>query len=140
MTHLAVMNSSIKNPYSQIRYIFYQSIRLSLVILSCSYPSSLLSILICTPFIHIYIYIVFGMTRPGIEPLSPGPLAYNLPTRPIYTGLVGRVFANSPGDRQWSGRLGFNPRSSHTKDLKMVSDTSLLITQQYKVRIKGKVV
>ena len=27
-------------------------------------------------------------------------------------GLVGRVFANGPG------RLGFNPRLSHTKDLK----------------------
>ena len=31
----------------------------------------------------------------------------------------------------------YNPRSSHTKDLK--NDTSLLNTQQYKVRIKGKV-
>ena len=44
-------------------------------------------------------------------------------------GLVGRVFANSPGDRSLS----------HTKDLKMVLDTSLLNTQHYKVRIKGKV-
>ena len=34
---------------------------------------------------------------------------------------------------------GLNPRSSHTKDLKMVLDTPLLNTQQYKVRIKGKV-
>ena len=33
---------------------------------------------------------------------------------------------------------GFNPRSSHTKDL-MVLDTSLLNTRHYKVRIKGKV-
>ena len=40
---------------------------------------------------------------------------------------------------RWSGRLGFNPRSSHTKDFKMVLDTSFLNTQQYKVRIKGKV-
>ena len=32
---------------------------------------------------------------------------------------------------QWSGRLGFNLRSRHTKDL--VPDTSLLNTQQYKV-------
>ena len=45
------------------------------------------------------------------------------------------MFANGP----W--RPGFNPRSSHTKDLKekMVLDTSLLNTQHYKVRIKGKV-
>ena len=32
-----------------------------------------------------------------------------------------------------------NPRSSHTKDSKMVLDASLLYTQHYKVRIKGKV-
>ena len=36
-------------------------------------------------------------------------------------GLMGRVFANGP------------------KTLKMVRDTFLLNTQQYKVRIKGKV-
>ena len=36
-------------------------------------------------------------------------------------------------------RSRFNPRSRHTKDFKMVLDTSLLNTQQYKVRIKGKV-
>ena len=35
--------------------------------------------------------------------------------------------------------LGSIPRSSHTKDSKMVLDASLLNTQQYKVRIKGKV-
>ena len=48
-------------------------------------------------------------------------------------GQVGRGFANGPR------RPGFNPRSSHTNDFKMVLDTSLLNTQQYKVRIKGKV-
>ena len=37
-----------------------------------------------------------------------------------------------------SGRLGFNPRSRHTNDLKMVLDTSLHNIQQYKVRIDGK--
>ena len=47
-------------------------------------------------------------------------------------GLVGSV-------RQWSGRPGFNPSSRHTKDFKMVLDTSLLNPQQYKVPIKGKV-
>ena len=35
-------------------------------------------------------------------------------------------------------RLGFHPRLSHTKDSKMVLDTSLLNTQHYKVRIKSK--
>ena len=37
-----------------------------------------------------------------------------------------------------TGKPGFNPRSRHTKDLKMVLDTSLLKTQKYKVRIEGK--
>ena len=34
---------------------------------------------------------------------------------------------------------GFNLRSSHTKDFKMELDTTLLNTQHYKVRFKGKV-
>ena len=48
-------------------------------------------------------------------------------------GLVGRVFANGPGD------LGSIPGRVIPKSLKMVLDSSLLNTQQYKVRIKGKV-
>ena len=48
-------------------------------------------------------------------------------------GQVGRVFANCPGD------LGSIPLGVIPKTLKMVLDTSLLNTQQYKVRIKGKV-
>ena len=40
---------------------------------------------------------------------------------------------------KWSGRPGVNPRSSHTKDSKMVLDAALLSTQHYKVRIKSKV-
>ena len=44
-----------------------------------------------------------------------------------------RVFA------KWPRRPGFNPRSSHTKDPKMVLDATLLNTQYYKIRIKGKV-
>ena len=48
-------------------------------------------------------------------------------------GLVGRVFANGPGD------LGLIPGRVIPKTLKMVLDTSLLNTQQYKVRVKGKV-
>ena len=47
--------------------------------------------------------------------------------------LVGRVFANRPGD------LGSIPGRVIPKTLKMILDTSLLNTQQYKVRIKGKV-
>ena len=46
-------------------------------------------------------------------------------------GLVGRVCAKSPEE------LCSIP-NRHTKDL-MVLDTSLFNTQQYKVRIKGKV-
>ena len=39
------------------------------------------------------IFWVFGMTRPGLEPRSPGPLANTLPTRPIswLLGLCTRV-------------------------------------------------
>ena len=44
-----------------------------------------------------------------------------------------RVFTNGLGD------LGSIPGRVIPKTLKMVLDTSLLNTQQYKVRIKGKV-
>ena len=47
--------------------------------------------------------------------------------------LVGRVFTNGPGD------LSSIPGCVIPKTLKMVLDTSLLNTQQYKVYIKGKV-
>ena len=47
--------------------------------------------------------------------------------------LVGRVFANGPGD------LGSIPGRVIPKTSKMVLDTSLLNTQPNKVRIKGKV-
>ena len=48
-------------------------------------------------------------------------------------GLVDRVFANGPGD------LSSIPGRVIPKTLKMVLDTSLLNTQQYEVRSKGKV-
>ena len=48
-------------------------------------------------------------------------------------GLVGIVFANGPGD------LCSVPGRVKPKTFKMVLDTSLLNTQQYKVCIKGKV-
>ena len=47
--------------------------------------------------------------------------------------LVGRVFANGLGD------LGSIPGPVIPKTLKIVLDTSLLNTQQYKVCSKGKV-
>ena len=48
-------------------------------------------------------------------------------------GFMGREFANGPGG------LGSIPGRVIPKTLKMVLDTSLLYTQQYKVRNKGKV-
>ena len=51
----------------------------------------------------------------------------------IYIYIVGRVLANSPGD------LGSIPGCIIPKTLKMVLDTSLLNTRQYKVRMKSKV-
>ena len=47
--------------------------------------------------------------------------------------LVGRVFANGPGN------LGSIPGRVIPKTLKIVLDTSLLNIQHYEVRIKGKV-
>ena len=43
---------------------------------------------------------------------------------------MGRVFANSPGD------LGSIPDLETPKTLKMVLDTSLLNTQQYKCKVE----
>ena len=51
----------------------------------------------------------------------------------FYAEVVGKVFANGPGD------LGSIPGRVIPKTLKMVLDTSLLNTQQYKVRIQSKV-
>ena len=48
-------------------------------------------------------------------------------------GMIVRVFANSPGD------LGSIPSQVMPKTQKMVLDVSLLNTQHYKVRVKGKV-
>ena len=72
-------------------------------------------------------------------PLKPGELA---PERVLYMGLIERnrilgpavrVFANGPGD------LGSIPGRVIPKTLKMELDTTLLNTQHYKVRFKGKV-
>ena len=50
-----------------------------------------------------------------------------------FISLMSRVFANGPED------LRSIPGHVIPKTLKMVLDTSLLNTQQYKVRITGKV-
>ena len=50
-----------------------------------------------------------------------------------------KMDTNQYSVHQWSWRLGFNPRSSYTKDSKIVLDAALLNTQHYKVRIKVKV-
>ena len=68
------------------------------------------------------------MARPGIELRSLGPLANTLA---IMTMSVGRLFANGPG------HLGSIAGRVIPKTLKMVLVTSLLSTQQYKVRING---
>ena len=47
-------------------------------------------------------------------------------------GMIVRLFANDPGD------LGLIPRRVIPKIQKMVLDASLLNTQHYKVRTKGK--
>ena len=83
-----------------------------------------------------YHFLVFGMTRPRIEPRSRGPLVNTQLIRQMVQfliSLVGSVFANGPGD------LGSIPGRVIPKTLKMVLDTSLFNSQQYKVRIKGKV-
>ena len=49
-----------------------------------------------------------------------------------FIGLVGRVFANGPGDQ------GLIPGGFPPKTLKLVFDTFLLNTLQYEVQIKGK--
>ena len=51
----------------------------------------------------------------------------------LLIGLEVKMFAKGPGD------LGSNPSHVIPKTLKMVLDTSLLNTKQYKVHIKGKV-
>ena len=79
------------------------------------------------------------MTRPGIELWSPGPLANTLLIRLMIglfnwtIGLMSRVFANDLGDQ------GSIPDRVILKTQKMVLDATLLNTQHYKIRIKGKV-
>ena len=52
---------------------------------------------------------------------------------PFISPVMGLVFANGPGD------MGSIPGRVIPKTLKMELDTTLLNTQHYKVRFKGKV-
>ena len=69
------------------------------------------------------------MTRRGIEPRPPGPLAKTLPTRPM--SWYGWSFRPGTGD------LGSIPGRVMPKAQKMVLDASMFNTQHYKVLIKG---
>ena len=70
------------------------------------------------PLIHVIIYRSIDIRSLNVKP---------------DIGLAVRVFANRPGD------LGSIPGRVIPKTQKMVLDASLLNTQHYKVRIKGKV-
>ena len=69
-------------------------------------------------------------------PLVAYRTCYYLEATKLSTAQV--YWYNRLNIRHWSGRSRFNARSSHTKDSKKVLDASLLNTQYYKVRIKGK--
>ena len=73
-----------------------------------------------TPIIIVSLGLLLSITR-----------SYIIAYRDI--GPAVRVFANGPGD------LGSIPGRVIPKTLKMVLDTTLLNTQHYKVRFKGKV-
>ena len=67
---------------------------------------------------------------------SRAPLCINKSVLKVLLFFIGpavRVFANGPGD------LGSIPGRVIPKTLKMELDTTLLNTQHYKVRFKGKV-
>ena len=72
----------------------------------------------------------FGMLQ-GVHDITG--ITANLMFHNRLIGLVGRVFANGLGNR------GSIPVRVIPKTIKMVLDISLLNTQHYKVRIKGKV-
>ena len=86
-------------------------------------------------YIHIYTYIfIFIYTYIYIRYIHICTHTYICTYIYIHIhGLAVRVFANGPGD------LGSIPGRVIPKTQKMVLDASLLNTQHYKVRIKGKV-
>ena len=82
-----------------------------------------------------YVHIRTNTLRKGMNPLILLATDYITTTALLYRdiGPAVRVFANGPGD------LGSIPGRVIPKTLKMVLDTTLLNTQHYKVRFKGKV-
>ena len=76
-------------------------------------------------YIYIYIYIYIYLKEAHI-------LTYTYTFNRLM-GQMGRVFTNGPGDQ------GSIPGRVIPKTLKMILDTSLLNTQQFKIFIKGKV-
>ena len=59
--------------------------------------------------------------------------AFNAFLQILHIGLMSRMFTSGPGNR------GLIPDRVIQKTQKMVLDATLLSTQQFKVRIKGKV-
>ena len=108
--------------------------RIQLLSLDCSTLPSIRTLYcwVLSKEVSSIIFKVFGITQPGIEPRSPGPLGNTLPTRPIF-GLMSREFANGLGDQVSI------PGWVIPKTQKMVLDSTFFSTQHYKVRIKGKV-
>ena len=82
---------------------------------------------------NLYVMIWFQVSLSKTNNLHNLMLSSNSTYQSQLIGLVGRVFANGPGD------LGSVPGHVIPKTLKMGLHTSLLNTQQYKVCIKGKV-
>ena len=88
-------------------------------------------VVVVVVYIHFVIYLI--VTCKYITLWSRKEVAISDIWSYRFIGLMGRVFANGPGD------MGSIPGRVIPKTLKMVLDTSLSNTQQYKVRIKGKV-
>ena len=85
------------------------------------------NIYVCVIYVDICRYVSVLFLRMCVGVLSMWVYIY------IYIGPAVRVFANGPGD------LGSIPGRVIPKTLKMELDTTLLNTQHYKVRFKGKV-
>ena len=77
------------------------------------------------------------MTRPGIEPMSPGPLANTLPTRPMSRLYITNVFPIKVGCRGFIANptsvfltnLGFPP-SNKRKYMEKIQDKDLTASAQ----------
>ena len=85
-----------------------------------------MSLIVSSFFYHMHFRLV-GLSSPSV------PTLYLKDPQIEDIGPAVRVFANGPGD------LGSIPGRVIPKTLKMELDTTLLNTQHYKVRFKGKV-